>query len=161
MKTIVSIIILLVCTAQLTAQNVKEALQDHAQIKTGKTHIERDSKELEVFKEDCAMLTEALQIESTANISQLQQKVAASMKREVAQGNSKTKQAGREVVQSTREKRTNRRENRRNRRKFKGTKDDRRDIVRDRRNTRDDRRDKRDDQSDFEEVKQRRNNQKE
>ena len=141
------------------SQNVKEAVQDHTQIKTGKTSLDRDAQELEAFKADCDVLTKALATDDTAIIAQYHQVVLASMKREVEQAEVKSKKAAKEVVQSTAEMGTNRREKRGNRRTYSGTADDKRDMARDRRNTRDDRRDKRDDQTDRVEISERLRNQ--
>ena len=143
-----------------SAQNTKETVQDHRQIKVGNAQLERDTKELESFKADVSEFQSALENGNTKLAQKYRQGILNAMEREIQQTEGKVARAKREVVQSSVEKGTNRRENRSNRRTFDGTRDDRRDMRRDRRNTRDDRRDKRDDVADRNELEVRLENQK-
>ncbi|MDC6405635.1 MULTISPECIES: hypothetical protein [Maribacter] len=143
-----------------SAQNAKEAVQDHRQIKVGNAQLERDTNELESFKADVSEFQTALENGDTKLAQKYRKGILTAMEREIQQTEGKIAWAKREVVQSSVEKGTNRREKRSNRRTFEGTPDDRRDMRRDRRNNRDDRRDKRDDVADRAELESRLENQK-
>ncbi|PIB39174.1 hypothetical protein [Maribacter sp. 4G9] len=159
-NTYISTTLALMTTLFASAQNAKETVQDHRQIKVGNAQLERDTKELETFKADVSEFQSALE-NGDANLAQKYRKgILSAMEREIQQAEGKVARAKREVVQSSVEKGTNRREKRRNRRGYEGTPDDRRDMRRDRRNTRDDRRDKRDDVADRAELEVRLENQK-
>ena len=150
MKNILYIITVL-ASSTMIAQNSKEAIQDHNQIKVDKKLLSRDIAELENFKSE----TSTYKI-NPAN----KQLLINSMAREIGQTEAKLARANVEILQSTREVGTDRREKRKNRRKYEGSNDDLKDMTRDRVNTRDDRRDKRDDKRDSEEVQNRLENQK-
>lgn len=150
---------IMVVTITINAQNTKEIRQDRNQIRVGKTMLERDTKELVIFKANATALKAAIEINDFDKARALKTTLVASMRREIAQTNVKVQRAKVEVIQSSKEKGTNRRESRRNRIQYTGSNDDKKDIVRDRHNKRDDRRDKRDDQRDLEELVTRFNNQ--
>ncbi|WP_459212237.1 hypothetical protein [Aquimarina rhabdastrellae] len=143
----------------LMAQNTKEIRQDRNQIRIDKALLDRDTKELAVFRVNAEALKTALDNRNDKEVKRLKTKLVASMKRELWQTEAKLHSAKIEVKQSEQEIRTDRRENRRNRRQYTGSDDDHKDIARDRHNTRDDRRDKRDDQRDLEEINRRLTNQ--
>tara|TARA_R110002051_G_scaffold275909_1_gene336852 strand:- start:7600 stop:8241 length:642 start_codon:yes stop_codon:yes gene_type:complete len=139
-----------IASSTIMAQNIKEAVQDHNQIKIDKELLSRDIAELETFKSQ----TSNYKI-NPANKPQL----INNMEREIEQTKAKLARANVEVVQSTREVGTDRREKRKNRRKYEGSTDDLKDMTRDRVNTRDDKRDKRDDERDLSELQNRLENQ--
>ncbi len=143
----------------LMAQNAKEIRQDRNQIRLDKALLDRDTKELAVFRVNAEALKTALDNRNIKEVKRLKTRLVASMKRELWQTEAKLHSAKIEVKQSEQEIRTDRRENRRNRRQYTGSDDDHKDIARDRHNTRDDRRDKRDDQRDLEEINRRLTNQ--
>ena len=161
MKNVKSILAmaLMVMTVTVSAQSTKEILQDRNQIRVDAAMLERDTKELAIFKANTAALQAAIASNNFEKARTLKATLVTSMKREIAQTSAKVQRAKVEVVQSSKEKGTNRRESRRNRRQYTGSDDDKLDMARDRHNKRDDRRDKRDDQRDLEELEGRYNNQ--
>ncbi|WP_299525647.1 hypothetical protein [Winogradskyella sp.] len=136
------------------AQNAKEAVQNTKQIVEGKKMLERDIKELGVFKAQLELLNRSFETKNSDEVNQLKANIVADMVREVEQSGEKAKKARREIAQSSAEVRSDRREIRRNREDSERGRydrdDDRRDMARDRVNKRDDKRDRRDDVRDFE-----------
>ncbi|MEJ1221890.1 hypothetical protein [Sediminicola sp. 1XM1-17] len=147
--------ILIMGSTVLTAQNVKEALQDHQQIHVDKSTLARDEAEIEAFEMHGNSLKLAISSRDIPNAKKHHAVLLNSMSREINQTEVKISRAKREVVQSSQEIATDRRENRRNRRQYVGSKDDHRDIARDRRDMRDDKRDKKDDVLDLKELEAR------
>ncbi|NER11838.1 hypothetical protein GWK08_00140 [Leptobacterium flavescens] len=152
-------LILLVFGFSGAAQNNIEIATDKKQIAINENVLERDIKELELFKSNSLALQTSVGVKDLGAAVKYRNILLASMKREIGQGEVKVARAKAEVAQSSREVKTDRREKRRNRRQYTGSSDDNKDIVRDRVNTRDDRRDRRDDVADLEELELRLMNQ--
>jgi len=141
-------------TTNTIAQNLKEGLQNTAQISEGKKNLKRDSAELIAFKSKIHKFNNHFGKKNSHLANKLKADIVSDMIREVSQSKDKSDQARREIAQSSAEIRTDNRELRRDRkdsrRSHKDRKDDKKDMARDRANKRDDKRDRRDDVRDFE-----------
>ncbi|WP_109097431.1 hypothetical protein [Aquimarina sp. AU58] len=154
MKTINNlIIVLLLVSGSVNAQNVKEAIQNTKQIAEGKRNLERDIKELGALQLKIIAFKKAFDTHDPSKTNMLKQDIITDMIREVKQSEAKAKQARIEIAQSSAEIRSDRREIRKDRddsnRGRYDRRDDQRDMARDQANKRDDKRDRRDDIRDF------------
>ncbi len=149
----------ILCIQVLTAQNVREFIQNEQQLFSNSAMLQRDTEELASFRTLAQEFQLTLDQGRYKKAEKLAKKLSASMNREIEQTRQKLAFARREVGQSRTEQGTNIRENRRNRSGFSGRADDVRDMARDRRDTRDDRRDTRDDILDAAEIQNRYDNQ--
>lgn len=152
--TIKLVLIALVLSTSLQAQNAKEAIQNTKQIQEGKKNLERDIKELNAFNEKLKLFSTSFDNKDELSVNELKAEIVSDMVREVKQSEVKAKKARQEIAQSSAEIRSDRREIRQNKEDSKrgryDRKDDKRDMARDQANKRDDKRDRRDDVRDFE-----------
>ena len=143
------LIVLVVSTFPLLAQNVKERVQNNVQIAEGKKNLERDTRELAAFKAKVVNFDAAFENRNLAEVGNLKLSILADMKREVEQSKVKAAKARKEIAQSSAEVRSDRRELKRDRKDSNSTRrdkrDDQKDMARDKANKRDDKRDRRDD----------------
>lgn len=129
-------------------RNAAERASDHRQIQVDRATLERDQQELNEFRSTLSRLENAVENERLAVARECQQRLVASMEKEVKQGKAKIERAGKEVVGSRSELRSESRELRGDRRSNKP-----RQAADDRRDKRDDRRDLQDDKSDLNELR--------
>ncbi|MEC3906787.1 hypothetical protein VOI54_07135 [Tamlana sp. 2201CG12-4] len=138
----------------VSAQNVKEGVQNTKQILEGKQDLERDIGELQALMTSLDLFKSAYESKDLNKVNTLKKSIENDMVREVRQSGEKAKKARMEIAQSSSEIRSDRREIRNNRddskREIYDRHDDKRDMARDQANKSDDKRDRRDDIADFE-----------
>ena len=141
-------------TSTLSAQNLKEGIQNTTQIIEGKKNLKRDSAELKSFQAKIHTFNNYFTNKNSHLANELKADIVSDMIREVAQSSIKADKARREIAQSSAEIRSDNRELKRDRkdkrRSHKDRLDDNRDLARDRADKRDDKRDRRDDVRDYE-----------
>ena len=150
------LVALILTGSSVTAQvlrNTAESSQNRKAIELNEAQLERDIKELTVFKAQLAQFDIAFANKEIAKVATLQSELLQAMEREVWQGEQKIAQDKQEVNQSQSEVSASNRESRRSR--FdRATRDndgkDGRDVRDDRRDKKDDQRDVVDDKSDLE-----------
>jgi hypothetical protein len=136
------------CAIAQPVRNLAERSSDHNQIQRDAATIERDRAELVQFQGYRNGMSQALASGNAASAQAHHAKLLGAMEREVAQGDAKINQAGREVVGSQSEVRSDSREVRGNRGQGTPVK-----AADDRQDRRDDRRDVSDDRSDLTEQR--------
>ncbi len=131
------------------SQNARERIQNNVQLSQSKQVLERDMKELELFKIKTAGFEAAVDTKDTTKLEELTTSIGLDMLREIEQLSVKKSQARREIRQSTAEIGAERREIQDNREDSENGwgdyDDDRNDMARDRANKMDDQKDRMDD----------------
>lgn len=154
MRLITMIVMLTVLAPLASAQNMREAVQNMAQIQAGREQLARDIREFEEFNDKIELLKLMYDHKEQNRANVIKETLLLDMMREVRQSEKKVDSARREVAQSSAEVRTDNREIRRDRRdsddRSGDRRDDKKDMARDRANRRDDKRDRRDDIRDLE-----------
>lgn len=152
-KYIYLLIFCILITTAISAQNLKEGIQNTTQIRESKKNLKRDSAELIAFQSKIDTFNSHFVNKNSRLANQLKKEIVTDMVREVAQSSIKVDKARKEIGQSAAEIRTDNRELRRDRKDLrkshKDKKDDKKDIRRDRANKRDDKRDLKDDKKDY------------
>jgi hypothetical protein len=165
MKSKLFVVIVVFLSPFVSAQNVREAAQNTAQIQEGRQMLARDVRELEEFDDKIELLTLMFDSKNQDRANVIKETLLLDMMKEVRQSGVKAKQARIEIAQSSAEVRSDNREVRRDRNDSadggRDRRDDKKDLARDKMNQRDDRRDRRDDIRDFEAQVERAEKQKE
>ncbi|MEM7373796.1 MAG: hypothetical protein AAF587_34555 [Bacteroidota bacterium] len=165
-KNVLLFAFLLLLTNLLHAQrmrNMAEASQNQQAIAANEAQLERDVKELAMYKAQLVEFESAFAGKNVANITAIKSELMTAMQREIEQSETKIAQDKQELAQSQNEATAASRESRRSRidaRTVDNDRKDRHDVRDDRRDRQDDQRDAMDDKADLEQQIARTNQQK-